>query len=112
MSKKDFNDYYEVYSKIQNEIPKPDVIIFLKTSADVLLERIKQRGRDYEKNIERDYLEIINKCYVDYVEMMRNKYGVKVIYIETSEQSKVQVGYNVSQAIQNYSSDILPLVLA
>ena len=112
MSKEDFNTYFKTYLKIQNEIPKPDVIIFLRTSSDVLLERIKLRGRDYEKDIERDYLDIINQCYEDYVEMMHNEFGVKLIVIETSEQSKFQVGQNVSQAIQNYSKEILPLVIA
>jgi deoxyadenosine/deoxycytidine kinase len=112
MSKKDFDDYFQAYCKIQNEIPLPDVIIFLRTSSNVLLERIKMRGRDYEKNIERDYLEIINKCYEEYVEMMHSKFGVEIIVIETSDQSKVQIGKNVSRAIQNYSSDFLPLIIA
>ena len=113
MSEEDFKMYFEAYSKIQDEIPKPDVIIFLRTSSEVLLERIKRRGRDYEKDIEQTYLDIINDCYEEYVEMMHSKYGVEVIIIETSEQSQIQVGQNVSQAIKNSSNDILlPLVIA
>ena len=111
MSKADFDAYFQIYCKIQNEIPKPDVIIFLRTSSNVLLERIKMRGRDYEKNIERDYLEIINKCYEEYVEMMHSKFGVEIIIIETSDQSKMQIGQNVSRAIQNYSNEFLPLII-
>ena len=112
MSKADFDAYFQTYCKIQNEIPLPDVIIFLRTSSDVLLERIKMRGRDYEKNIERSYLEIINKCYEDYVEMMHTKFGVEVVIIETSDQSKIQIGQNVSRAIQSFSTDVLPLIIA
>ena len=112
MSKEDFANYYEIYCKIQDQIPRPDVIIFLRTSSDVLLERIKLRGRDYEKDIERDYLDIINQCYEDYVEMMHKDFGGKVVVIETTKQSKVQVGQNVSRAIQDFSDEVHPLVFA
>lgn len=112
MSESDYMNYYNEYSKLQNEISKPDVIIFLRTSSEVLLERIKLRGRDYEKDIEKDYLEIINQCYEDYVVLMREKYGVKIVYIETSEKTKIQVGKNVSNAIKDFSGFDKPLVLA
>ena len=48
-------DEYELYIKISDSlkitIPKPDLIIYLQTSPDILLERIKSRGNKFEKYI-------------------------------------------------------------
>jgi len=46
-----------------DKVPKPSVILLLRASVDTLLERIKERGRDCEKNISREYLEAIDKYY-------------------------------------------------
>jgi len=49
------------------EIKKPDIYLFLYQNTDRLLENIKNRGRTYEQNIEAQYLEKINRGYLDFL---------------------------------------------
>ena len=43
-----------------------DLVIYLQTSSEVLLKRIKERGRSYEKNIDTNYLRALNEAYNHY----------------------------------------------
>ncbi len=55
--------YEKVASVLQKDIPNPDLIIYLQTSSEVLLRRIKQQGRLYEKNIDLEYIQALNEAY-------------------------------------------------
>ena len=55
--------YYRIYDLIKKDIPKPDLIIYLQAQPDVLLTRIRQRGRPFEANIEPDYLFALSNLY-------------------------------------------------
>lgn len=55
--------YERLYGFFNEAIPKPDLVIYLQASTDVLMDRIKRRGRHYEKNISRDYLRELNERY-------------------------------------------------
>ncbi|HEY3784916.1 MAG TPA: deoxynucleoside kinase [Steroidobacteraceae bacterium] len=55
--------YEQVYAKLDIQPPKPDLVVYLQAPVDVLLERIGRRGIDYEKSIERQYLERLNEAY-------------------------------------------------
>ena len=58
---------YRLYEQILNLIgpkaPKPDLVIFLQASTEVLLERVAKRGRDYEAFMDPDYLDSVNKAF-------------------------------------------------
>lgn len=55
--------YEQVHLKLAAAAPQPDLVVYLQAPADVLLERIAKRGIDYERHIERDYLERLNEAY-------------------------------------------------
>src|SRR3954452_9956492 len=55
--------YEQVYTKLDIEPPKPDLVVYLQAPVDVLLERIAKRGINYEQHIERQYLERLNEAY-------------------------------------------------
>jgi deoxyadenosine/deoxycytidine kinase len=57
--------YEKIYAAVINEdeIVKPDIVVFLQASVDTLMERIKKRGRHFEKNISADYLDKISQAY-------------------------------------------------
>ena len=42
-------------------------MLYLRASVPVLIKRINQRGRDYEKNISADYLEELNLLYNSWI---------------------------------------------
>jgi deoxyguanosine kinase len=59
----EFGLYEQVYTKLDIQAPKPDLVVYLQAPVDVLLERIAKRGIRYEQQIERAYLERLNEAY-------------------------------------------------
>ena len=55
--------YEQLYAKLDIQVPKPDLVLYLQAPVDVLQERILRRGVDYEQYIERQYLERLNEAY-------------------------------------------------
>ena len=58
--------YQKVYEQLTLDAPVPDLVIYLQAPADVLMQRIQQRGIPYERRVERDYLEQINEIYSEF----------------------------------------------
>jgi deoxyadenosine/deoxycytidine kinase len=58
--------YEQIYTLLNPRIPKPDLVIYLQAETDVLMQRIKQRGRDYENGMEWNYLAALNQAYNDF----------------------------------------------
>ena len=55
--------YEQIFNLIGPKAPKPDLVIFLQASTDVLLERVSKRGREYESFMDPDYLDSVNKAF-------------------------------------------------
>ncbi len=70
LTEDEFSLYDKIYSLIEKEIPRPDVVVYLQSTPDFLYKRIKQRDRSYERNIEYDYLvklcEAYNSFFIHY----------------------------------------------
>ncbi|NKI30583.1 2-amino-4-hydroxy-6-hydroxymethyldihydropteridine diphosphokinase [Croceivirga thetidis] len=67
LQQEEFELYRKLFNLMHKEIKKPEVYFYLYQNTDRLLENIAKRGRSYEKNIERDYLEKINAAYLNYL---------------------------------------------
>jgi deoxyadenosine/deoxycytidine kinase len=55
--------YERIHALLEVRVPKPDLVIYLQASTDVLLARLAERGLPYEKGISREYLEDVNQAY-------------------------------------------------
>jgi deoxyadenosine/deoxycytidine kinase len=55
--------YEQITQKLEVDAPVPDLVIYLQASVDALLRRIMRRGRPYERNIDRHYLERVTEAY-------------------------------------------------
>ena len=55
--------YEQVYTQLSLDVPVPDLVIYLQAPVEVLVERVRRRGKDYERYIERSYLESIVEGY-------------------------------------------------
>ena len=55
--------YDKIYTLLDPQLPKPDLVVYLQASIDVLKKHIKQRGVAYEKSIGTDYLESLCESY-------------------------------------------------
>ena len=76
----EFALYRRFFNVIYKDMHQPDVYVYLYQNTERLLKNIKKRGRDYEKNIQADYLEKINKGYVEFIKSQPNL-NVKLIDI-------------------------------
>lgn len=55
--------YERIYTLLDGHLPKPDLVVYIQASLDVLKKHIKKRGLLYEKNIEMSYLEELSEAY-------------------------------------------------
>ncbi|MCK4523450.1 deoxynucleoside kinase, partial [candidate division WOR-3 bacterium] len=49
--------YEHIIKFIRKDVPKPDLIIYLQASTETIMNRIKNRGRTFEENISKEYIE-------------------------------------------------------
>ena len=57
------NLYQSIYSHLQPKALLPDLVIYLQASTSTLIDRVKQRGSTFEKNISEDYLWRLSEAY-------------------------------------------------
>ncbi len=55
--------YNTIHAIIERNVPKPDFVIYLQASTEVLLKRIEKRGRSFEHNMDRSYIATLNEAY-------------------------------------------------
>ena len=79
MASRDFDTYMKMFNIEQTLLPKPDVLIYLKASVPTLILQIKMRGRDYEQNIDEEYLSRLNDKYNNWIE---NIYEGRVLVVD------------------------------
>ncbi|MED0658267.1 deoxynucleoside kinase [Anoxybacillus ayderensis] len=60
---KQYEKYVQIYDILTNDMPKPNVVIYLHASLHTLLKRIAMRGREFEKNIDPNYLQQLSHAY-------------------------------------------------
>ena len=83
----EFRLYKTLFDIIYKEMPKPDLYVYLYQNTDRLLQNIKRRGRSYEQEIPADYLDKINKGYLDYINTQTN---LNVLIIDVSDRDFVK----------------------
>lgn len=82
LPKEEYSLYRKMFDIMYKEIAKPDVYVFLYQNTERLIENIKIRGRDYEQNIQADYLEKIHKGYLSFI---NSKEELNPLIIDVSE---------------------------
>lgn len=85
------DDEYRLYRKlfeiIYKEMPKPDLYVYLYQNTERLLQNIRQRGRSYEQEIPAEYLDRINRGYLDYI---KSQTDLNVLIIDVSDKDFVK----------------------
>lgn len=67
MSARDYQTYSDLYRSLSAFLPPPDLVVYLRASVPTLQNRIRLRGRDYERQIAPDYLARINDLYEQWI---------------------------------------------
>jgi deoxyadenosine/deoxycytidine kinase len=63
ISLKDFNLFRDIFDATYNITKEIDILIYLKVSPHILMNRIAERNRECEKDITLDYITELNKKY-------------------------------------------------
>ncbi len=74
MNELEFNLFNEIYKQLYWT---PDLIIYIRTTPEVSMERMKKRNRDCENNVSFEYVQAIHEKYENLVNS--NKYNIKII---------------------------------
>ena len=62
----EFELYQKVYADLAPQAPTPDLVIYLQAPIDVLQERVKRRGVDFERGMDAGYLQRLANSYSEF----------------------------------------------
>lgn len=80
----EFKLYRTLFKLMYKDIAVPDLYVYLYQSSEQLKSNIKKRGRDYEQQIELEYLEKINSGYLEFLKSQKEM-RVKIIDITSRD---------------------------
>ena len=83
----DYNTYKSLFNTITQAITHPDLMVYLRADLPKLQKQISKRGRDFEKNIDPDYLISLNKLYEDFANLYTHG---KLIIVDVNELNFVE----------------------
>ncbi len=66
LNDKEMSLYNAVARILEKNVTSPDMVIFLQSDTDRLMQNIKLRGREYEKLIDWKYIDALNQMYNEY----------------------------------------------
>jgi deoxyguanosine kinase len=55
--------YEKLYEMLVDNVPRPDLVVYLQAPTDVLMKRIRARGRPEEDQLSEEYLAEVNRAY-------------------------------------------------
>ena len=79
LSERDYETYMELFEQMLEVVHYPDLMIYLRASVPHLVGNIQKRGRDYEQQMQLEYLRNLNQRYDDFI---NNKYRGQVMVID------------------------------
>jgi deoxyadenosine/deoxycytidine kinase len=67
LSERDYLAYRKLFDLVVGGLPVPNLLVYLKCPANVLMERIGKRARNIETGISIDYLKLLESFYDDWL---------------------------------------------
>jgi deoxyadenosine/deoxycytidine kinase len=68
MDKRDYETYSSLFKEMTAYLAPPDILIYLRASIPTLISQIRKRGREFEMNIDKNYLSRLNESYEQWIE--------------------------------------------
>ena len=94
--------YQELRKKLDFNPPIPDLIIYLQASSEILLERVKKRGLDIERNIKKKYIDSVNEIYMKHF----HEYSASPVLIINTSNVNINNETDYQILIEEISSEI------
>ena len=103
MSKRDFENYVNLFKTIASLFNPPDLLIYLKASTPTLVKQISRRGRDYEDKIRLDYLNRLNNYYNNWIENYKEG---KLLVINVDDINFADKREDLGEVINRVSAEL------
>jgi deoxyguanosine kinase len=58
--------YEQIYALLGGRTVRPDLVVYLQARSEVLLQRIRRRGREFERHLDPAYLDALARAYNDF----------------------------------------------
>ncbi len=81
LEQEEFKLYKRLFMMMYSNLVKPDLFVYLYQNTDRLLENIAKRGREYERDIDANYLKMIHKGYIEFI---KKQVGMKILIVDVS----------------------------
>jgi len=62
----EFELYQKIYADLAPQAPTPDLVVYLQAPLDVLQERVRRRGIEFERGMDAGYLQRLASSYSDF----------------------------------------------
>lgn len=89
--------YHQIYHHLQIQAPKPDLVIYLQTPIDALMERIEERSISYEQEIPREYIERLANAYSEFF----HSYDASPVLIVNNEKLNILKNQSAFELLLN-----------
>jgi deoxyadenosine/deoxycytidine kinase len=77
--------YHQIYHHLHLKASVPDLVIYLQTPLDSLVERVEERSVSYEQDIPREYLERLSNAYSEFF----HNYDASPVLIVNNEKLNI-----------------------
>ncbi len=105
MTERDYKTYRDLFYDMIPYISNPHIIVYLKASPEILVERIRRRGRGFEKTISKDYILYLNNSYEKWIEKARDQHRIIVMNSDEIDYTEDEKNLNeLVQTIRKYCS--------
>jgi deoxyguanosine kinase len=81
--------YHRVQEALSEKITQPNLVVYLRAETDVLMQRIALRDRSYERQMERDYIDQLNRAYDEFF-LKNENLPFPVLAIDTNDLDYVR----------------------
>ena len=92
LTQDEFMLYRKLFQVMYKDFPKPDMYVYLRQDAETLMENIKRRGRDFEQNIKLEYLQDVDRKYLEFIKTKPYE-NIKVIDVSHLDFIQNRVDY-------------------
>lgn len=103
LSERELTLYNKVAPVLSDNIPKPDLAIYLQASTEILVKRIQKRNFSFEKSIDYEYIDMLNRAY-DYY--FFNYSDTPLLVVKTDEIDFVNNSEHFEDIIDQISKPI------
>ncbi|HKT10517.1 MAG TPA: deoxynucleoside kinase [Terriglobia bacterium] len=95
-----YEEYYQIFVE---QVPIPDLVIYLQAKPEMLKRRIEKKNLDFESRISEEYLEAVVNAYEHFFFRYRSS---NLLVIETSEIDFVDRNEDLKQLLQRLTQPV------